>query len=29
MRKAEFWQGNVAIAHGAIAAGCRFLVGIL
>ena len=27
MRKAEFWQGNVAIAHGAIAAGCRFFGG--
>lgn len=27
MRKAEFWQGNVAVAHGAIAAGCRFFGG--
>jgi len=27
MRRAEFWQGNVAMAHGAIAAGCRFFGG--
>jgi len=27
MRKAEFWQGNAAVAHGAIAAGCRFFGG--